>query len=238
MWVFDRPGARFLARCALLCLATVSLWYFALLGPILEVMRVPAGVLLRLASGSSASSITVEANGDWKLAIAIRGGQVPSWLSQYIPADRPNARAKGIQLTVERMTLGCLTLSLPLYWALALATHRSRTHWRALAFGTAILAVAAFLFCAIRIADSAALYLWGPASWIGFPLKVGSYAGSYAVPYVAPFMVAVWLLPELRRMIVPWEAERKIDSPTSSAPKLGTNRSASPQRRSRGRQKR
>jgi hypothetical protein len=226
MRAIDHPGFRFLARCAVFSVATISLWYFALLGPLLGAMRVSTEVLLSLAPASySSAGITADANGDWGTKISMPSGKVPPWLSQYVPADRPSPRAVAVQLTIPRGMLGYFTLGLPLFWAVLLAAPRSKRFWRALAFGTTILAATALLFCPITIGHAAAPYLWAPGSWIGFALDVASYLGSYAVPYVAPFLLAVLLLPELRKILLPWEPEPEAISPIAAG-KAHASRSA------------
>ncbi len=231
MRALDHPGFRFLARCALLSAATISLWYFVLLAPLLALMRVSTGALLNLVPGSfSEATLAVDAKGDWTATLSIPTGEAAPWLSQYIPADRPAPRALTIQLAVQKITLGYFTLGLPLFWAVVLAAPRSRRFWRALGFGTLILAGAALLLCLITIGHLAAPYLWGPGSWIGFVFDVGSYLGAYAVPYVAPFLVVVLLLPELRSILVPWEEEPEIEAATSSAAASRENQSATRKR--------
>ena len=194
-------------------------------------MRVSTGFLLNLTPGSfSDTALAAAGDGDWTAKITIPTGQAAPWLVQYIPADRPTPPTLTIRLTVRRVTLEQLLSGLPLYWAIVLAAPRSRRFWRALTLGTVILAGAAPLFCLIAIRDLAAPCLWGPGSWIGYVFGLGSYLGAYAVPYIAPFAIAILLLPELRRILAPWEGSPAADLPTGGAAKVRLNQSG-PRRR-------
>jgi hypothetical protein len=82
----------------------------------------------------------------------------------------------------------------------------------------------------IAIGQASAPYLWEPGSWIGFALNVGSYLGSYAVPYIATFLLAIFLLPELRRVLIPWEAEPAVELSMSGAAKAQASRPGSRKR--------
>jgi hypothetical protein len=231
MQAINHPGLRYLARCALIFAATVSLWYFALLGPLLGVMRVSTETLLAFAPGSfSFTGVTTDARGDWEAAISVPGTEAPPWLSQYIPAGKPIPHDLTIRLTAQKTTLGYYTLGLPMYWAFVLAAPLSRRLWRALAFGTMMLAAGALVLCLVAIGHLAAPYLWGQGSAIAFALDVGSYLGAYVVPYIAPFLIALWLLPDVRAVILPWEPEPEAEPSVSGAPKARANRPPSRKR--------
>ena len=76
----------------------------------------------------------------------------------------------------------------------------------------------------------AAPYLWGPGSAIAFALDVGSYLGAYVVPYIAPFLIALWLLPGVRAVILPWEPEPEAEASVSGPAKARANQSQSRKR--------
>jgi len=208
------PQIRFLLRCVVFSVATVSLWYFALRGPLLDGLRLSADLALSLAEGSGADlRIAVNPDGEWSAPIPLRSGELPSWISPYLPPGSPTPHVRALSVMVAKSTQSLFVLSLPLYWAILLAAPRGAHLLRAWVLGTVLLAFVAILSTAVTLGHLAQPYLWAPGGWVAFVLEVAAYLAAYVVPYIAPLALAIALLPKLRALVLPWELETESGAP-------------------------
>ena len=208
------PQLRFLLWCALFSVATVSLWYFMLRKPLLDGLRLSADFALSLAGGSGADlRIAVDPNGEWSAPIPLRGGELPSWLSPYIPPGSPTPHVRALTVAVPKSTQSLLILTLPLYWAILLAAPRGAHLLRALALGTVLLALVAILSTMVTLGQAAEPYLWAPGGWVAFVLEVAAYLAVNVVPFIAPLVIALALRPKLRELVLPRGMEMESSPP-------------------------
>jgi len=203
------PQVRFASRSAVLSIATVLVWYFALLTPMLTALRPPVEWLWNIALGTSPElPIKVAPDGGWSAPVPLPGGQLPPWIAQYIPPGAANPRAVSIGVKITRQSLSFFTLPLPLFWAIVLAAPGGRRAWREMALGSLALALLAPLLCTVDLGCLAAPYLWKPGSRVGLLFETGWYLPILVAPYLAPLAVALALLPKLRALVFPWEEGR------------------------------
>jgi len=214
---------RFLLRGSSLLIVLLALWWWVLLPPMLAGMRLStAAVLWLLPGGGSASGVTLEPNGDWVLRVPI-----PQPVANLDAVQQAYGRAPGaprvlvrsFKLAITDRIPAFFTLGFPLFWALMLAAPRMPQLWRAMAGGTALLALLAqlslllYAACSIettlRLATSAlAVTLWGAAAYLNVNV----------VPYVAPMVIAPWLHTGLRAQIFSWNADSAPVAAVESAP--------------------
>lgn len=194
------PQTKFLLRGSALLIALLILWWFALLDPLLSVLRWSAGV-----AGGQAVSLT--AAGDWTFRFTA-GGRLAEF-------DMP------------RTDVIAFTFSLPVFWALLLAAGDLRRSVRPLIIGTALVAVAETLMLlalarlagrniAARMAPNAQDALSG---WLA---NVGEHLIVSVLPYVTPFVIALALHRGLRSQILPFAApvpQKTAAAPAKNAPR-------------------
>ncbi|MBC7924946.1 MAG: hypothetical protein H7039_04745 [Bryobacteraceae bacterium] len=185
----------FLFRASTLLIVLLSLWWFALRGPMLLLLY--AGVEIPFSFRRNAS-VKIEPSGEWSFRIPV----------QDAPADilRKNGAAKidSIDFTVPGDDVATFTLGLPGYLAVALAIPGRRWTGR-LMWGSIVQltigVVSTLLFAEVTAynslsqmrPDSGALGIWARS--------VAHHMLTAVVPYAAPVIAAVWLHPELGRAI-------------------------------------
>jgi len=206
------PQLRYLLRASGLFLLLLAAWWWLLLSPLLAALRVSTRAVLWLSpGGGSASGVAVKPGGDWSLRVPL-----PQFVARQDAVQRAFGRAPGappVNVRSFRLQIGggipaFFTLGFPLFWALVLAGPRWRGVWRALAAGTAVLALLAqfslllYAWYSIEttlrlVTSSAAAAFW----------NVAEYFNMNVVPYAAPLLLAAWLDTELRAQIFSWGAE-------------------------------
>jgi hypothetical protein len=185
------PQTRFLLRGSALLIGLLTLWWFALLGPMLYLLKGAAGAFVQIAETSA---------GNWSL-------RVP--LEEILPAtpEHPVAQLiRSIDFDLQRSDAIAFTFSLPVYWAIILAAPGGRRGRRSLLLGTLIMAaieVAMLLVFAQTTARNAASQFGGledsEGKWIR---HVGEYLIVNVLPYAVPFLVALSIHRELRGQVL------------------------------------
>ncbi|HTS61876.1 MAG TPA: exosortase H-associated membrane protein [Candidatus Acidoferrales bacterium] len=201
---------RFLVRGSLLLTGVLALWWFALQPPMLFALRVAGEAAISLLPGSTgASAITLDESGDWNFRM---------------PADEVHREAGGpvqvnsVEFTMPRRDVALFTFSVPLFWALMLASPGVRRHLNAMLWGTVLLAgVEVLLLLAhLGINRQAILAAWHPGASAWWR-ELASYLITSVMPFFAPLCAAVWLQPELRALIFPWPARAERPAPRKAA---------------------
>lgn len=205
------PQLRFLLRASLLFLSMLALWWFVLLGPMLDGVRLSTSLALRLlALGSDNGSVSVGSNGDWIVRVPM-----PEFLAKKDAVQRTFGRAPGaspvkvrsFKLAIAQRIPTFFTLTFPLFWAVMLAGPWSHRLGRLIGSGTALLWLLAtlslLLYTLYSIATNMALIAAGlpKVLWDGV-----EYLNVNVVPYAAPVLLALWLHRDLRRQIFSWDA--------------------------------
>ncbi len=191
-----RPEARFLLRGSVLLVCLLILWRFLLLTPLEYLLRCAAGEFL---------TIQVTPVGDWTL-------RVP--LNRTIPAaaGRPALqRIHSIDFDIPQSDIHSFTFSLPVLWAIVLATPGWRRNLRRLAAGTLLMAllelVMLLVFVHISALNAAAQLESSKDAAGSWARQFGGYLVVNALPFILPLAVAIWVDRELRAQILGWGAE-------------------------------
>ena len=188
-----KPQARFLLRGSSLMVGLLSLWWFALLPPMVDALRGAAGVFLLIQETPA---------GDWTL-------RVPLEMTLPATAERPVAQqVHSIDFDLPRGDVIAFTFSLPVFWAIILAAPGWRQSLRPLVVGTAIMTaveLAMLLAFAEISAHNAASQLTGGADAFGrWARHLGEYLLASVLPYATPFVVALVVHGGLRGEILAW----------------------------------
>lgn len=194
-----KPHLRYSLRAAALFLAMLGLWWLVLRGPMLASLRAAESIALALASGADpADCITTGPSGDWNLRVPVSDSPRPT-------REGAAVRFQSIEFSMPRADLALFTFALPVFWAMILAAPWGRSGARALAWGTAAVALIEVLalLAQVEIGAYAALDQMhlaggGLAAWFrdyGARLIVG------AVPTAVPAIAAIALDRDLRRQI-------------------------------------
>ncbi|MCX6628317.1 MAG: hypothetical protein NTW28_11895 [Candidatus Solibacter sp.] len=199
------PQTRFLLRGSALLVGLLTLWWFALLGPMLYLLKGSAGSFVHIQENAS---------GDWTL-------RVP--LERILPATPQQPVAQQIHSIDFDMPRGdaiAFTFSIPVFWAIVLAAPGVRRSLRPLLLGTALMfafeLITLLIFTRIT-ARSVVAQLAGSEDATGKWIRhVGEYLIVSVLPYVIPFVVALSLHRELRREIFLWS--KAADIPPASIP--------------------
>jgi hypothetical protein len=188
----NSPQFRFLARALVLFIGLVGLWWFVLLSPMLEGLRITTGFLLRtLPGGDRGGNILVDANQNWVLRAPLPA------------AHDATGRRRFVRLAIPPRVPNLFTLGLPLFWAVVLAAPGTRRLWRILAIGTTVLACIAPLALLVYLAQIIKSNLYpASANWAGRLIDLGAYLSATVIPYAAPVLLAVGLNRELRDLIL------------------------------------
>ncbi len=185
------PQTRFLLRGSALLIGLLTLWWFALLGPMLYVLKGAAGAFV---------SIEYTAAGDWSLHVPLHA---------ILPATREHPVAqeiRSIDFDLSRSDAIAFTFSLPVYWAIILAAPDVKRSLRPLLLGTVLVSaieVALLLVFAEFTARDAVSQFSGRADVEGGWLRhVGEYLIVDVLPYIGPFVVAISLHGKLRTQVL------------------------------------
>ena len=216
------PQLRFFLRGSSLLLAMLALWWWVLLPPLLGGMRLSTDLVLRLLPGGSTSgSVTVDPGGDWTLRVPMPAFLATNDAVQQAFGHTPGAplvKVRSFKLAIAERIPTFFTLSFPLFWALVLAAPRTPRLWRAVAGGTALLALLAMLSLLIYTAFTIETNLHLVTAGLAYTLwSAVEYLNINVVPYMAPILIAVWLHAELRGQIFSWNAPSvPLDSPAAA----------------------
>lgn len=178
----SKAQIRFLLRGSLLVVVSLTVWWMALRAPLLSALRWSAAIPLALAG----ASVDGDATGGWKLRVPVSDG-------------------RAIEFTAAEADVTIFTLSLPVFWAVMLATSGVRRQWRGLAGGTLVLAVVNALSVTVFAEATAHRILGqiegspgGLATWF---LGLSQYLVVNVTPYAAPLVTAFALHTGLRAAI-------------------------------------
>jgi len=218
-----RPQARFLLRGSGLLIGLLTLWWFALLTPMLWVLESAGGVFGGLLlGGRNGELIHQNPAGDWSFHVPLEMTLAPA-------AGQPAQQVHSIDFDMPRSDVIAFTFSLPVFWAIALALPGWRQNLRPLVIGTALTAglelVLLVAFAEVS-AHKAAAQLSGVEgaadAWI---LRFGEYLAVSVLPYAAPFFIALAVNPRLRWQIFQWgadpESSRPVELPERKSLKKG-----------------
>ena len=192
---------RFLLCGSVLLIGLLALWWFALVGPMLSVLKGAAGLFVVIQENPS---------GDWTL-------RVP--LDKVLPAtpQQPVAqRIHSVDFDMPRSDVITFTFSLPVFWAIVLAAPGVRRSLRPLLLGTALISAFELLLMLVfaQITAWNVVYQLGAGDASGKWIRhVGEYLVVNVLPYAVPFLVAVSLHRELREAIFPWRHEAELRRP-------------------------
>jgi hypothetical protein len=181
------PQTRFLLRGSALLAGLLTLWWFVLLGPMLNLLK-----------GAARAFVFIEetSKGDWSIRVPFE---------KILPATRDHPVAqeiRSIDFDLPRDDAIAFTFSLPVYWAIILAAPGGRRRLRSLLLGTGLVSaieLALFLVFAQITAGNAVSQFGGiedaDGKWIR---HVGEYMVVNVLPYALPFVVALSIHRELR----------------------------------------
>jgi len=179
--------ARFLLRGSVLLIGLLTLWWFALLDPMLFLLKSAAGDFVRIEENPS---------GDWSLRVRVE---------KTVPATdlQPMARQiHSVDFDMQRSDVITFTFSLPVYWAIILATPGVRRNLRPLLWGTALMSAVELTLLVVFagiMASGVAAQLAGSEEAGGRWIRMfGVYLVVNVLPYATPFVVALLLHRELR----------------------------------------
>jgi len=200
------PQFRFLLRASALLLLMLTLWWWLLLTPLLAGLRLSTILALRLLPGGAISSgITVAPNTDWIVQVPIPPSIAAKDAVQQTFGRAPGAppvKVRSFKIVIARQIPTFFTLSLPLFWALALAAPRGPRFWHSLVIGTALLSALAMFslltYTAYSIGTNMRLIAGGLSATLW---AAAEYLNVNVAPYVAPLLIALWLYNELRSEI-------------------------------------
>jgi hypothetical protein len=187
------PGM-YLCRFLPLLFANLLLWRLVLVTPLLDMLRLGVEISFSLLHTRGAISyVSVDHGGDW---IVHPSGLFP---------EREMARRAGLTdpvMRAPRQTLQVLTISLPLFWALALAAWPHKQFLRVFGVGTLLLVSIAQVSVVVLLAYWInQRLLIASSAWGNFCLMVAGNLVVQVVPFAAPVIFVIWLDEELRWMV-------------------------------------
>ena len=196
----DSFQARFLLRGSALLVAMLLLWWFVLLNPMLALLQGSAEMLWSLFGEEK--MITELPSGGWSLRFPLEA-TIPD------SSGHPGAtKINSIEFDVARPDIVTFTFSLPVYWAIILATPGIRRSLRPLMLGTILMAVLEIIlflaFTGINAHHAAAQWSGRQSDLSKWFLRFGDYLVMSTIPYAAPFVIALSLHRELRWRVFKW----------------------------------
>jgi len=184
-----KPTTRFLISGSALLIGILALWWVALRGPMLDLLRDAVGVFLQVKENPA---------GDW----AVRAP-----LEKLLPPTAQRHVVRQIHFVNFEMSRSDVTrfiFSLPVYWAIILASPGAKRKLRSLLIGTAVMAaleVAGLLAFLDLTAYNVIAQIQGDPGF-QWGRRLGLYIVPNVLPYVLPFGVALSLHRELREQIL------------------------------------
>ncbi|MDP8991416.1 MAG: hypothetical protein M3N41_15205 [Acidobacteriota bacterium] len=175
----------------------------------LYLLRQSGSIVLRLLSNAdSAEPIAVDALGDWNFHIPIEDTQ-----GQTIQ-ESGSVKFGNIEFTIPRQDVVLFTFSVPVYWAIVLATPVGRSAIRALLWGTALVFMVEVLCLLVQVeivayASAAQMHLEadGLGTW---SREFGSRLVVSVIPFAVPVVAAVAFHRDLRSQIFPISNPRLV----------------------------
>jgi len=185
------PQVSFLLRGSGLLIGLLTIWWFALLNPMLYGLRVAASVFVGIEERSS---------GDWGVRVG---------LDATIPAndERPQSQTIGsIDFDIPRSDAIAFTFSVPVFWAMILAAPGPiRRRLRPLLLGTIVMASIEVLLLLVFVQVTARNVLaqtYGIESAAGaWGRRLCEYLVVNVLPYVTPVVVALCIDRQLSRAV-------------------------------------
>lgn len=213
-----KPQTRFLLRGSALLIGMLSLWWFALLTPLLYGLEgagaIAGGIVF---GGRSGELIRENPDGSWTF-------HVPLEMTLEAGPARPVAQQlHSIDFDMPRTDVITFTFSLPVLWAILLAAPDLRRNLRPLAIGTALMAAAeiALLLVFAQIEAHKAARQFAGTEAGGFEQWVVSFADYLVVtvlPYALPFVIAFAVHRDLRWHVFQWGLGEASPPEPPSAP--------------------
>lgn len=199
--------AVFLVRFLPLLVGTLLVWRFLLLSPLLDCSRAGVETFFHLIPGDSMGHIRVENQGDW---IVYPPGP---------PPERGAVQKAGLLtelgVRMPRGMLQCFSLSLPIFWALVLATYPHQRSGRLWGIGSLVLVGISAVSLLVYLAYwSNNLFVIVSSALGNYLLTLAGKLGFGVVPYAAPLVLVIWLDPELRLAVF---GESKPQKPSAPA---------------------
>jgi hypothetical protein len=190
---------RSLALFAVLLGALLVLWRLVLLEPLLTMSRgaiQSVFSLLPYPGSGSAELITVDSgNGDWVVHASLL--LLPE---RAITTQLAGLRDAGVR--TQPVMLQCFSLSLPIFWALALAAWPGKPLGRVLGIGTPLLVIVNQLSLLLFVAYWTNRYFVVASSpWTEFCLNLAGYFALNVAPYATPLILVIWLDRRLRSLV-------------------------------------
>ncbi len=180
--------AKFLLRGSILLVVMLVMWWLVLVNPLLFVLRASAALPFAFLTGPSASIAAGPVQWDFRIPIGMQA----------------------FSFSIPRSDVVVFTFSLPVYWAIALA---SRTRLRSLLLGTLIMeaievlsliAFAALIghsIAAQRASSYSALDRWFT--------EFANYLLVDVIPFLAPVLLAILLDRDLRSRIFSVQSSKR-----------------------------
>jgi hypothetical protein len=190
---------RSLGLFLILLVCLLAFWRLVLLEP-LKVLSRDAfqGIfsLLPFPNSGNAQLITVDsANGDWVVHASLLG-----LTEREITIQIAGAQEAGVR--VQPVMIQCFSLSLPIFWALALAVWPGKDLWRVLGIGTLLVAIISQLSLLLFLAYMTDRYfVVASSTWSQFLLQLAGYLTLNMVPYATPVILVIWLHRRLRELV-------------------------------------
>ena len=166
-------------------------------------------VVLSLPSGANPpAAVIVQPDGGWAWQIplpeAIGRREAIQKMFGGASNGSPPVKVRFLKITIPPRYAVLFTFLLPYFWAIALATPWSRQSAAALAAGSVLLGALAVLLEIADVIHVLASYTQLISSGSAkFVLDVVHYFALEVIPYLAPPLLALCLLTELRRVILP-----------------------------------
>jgi len=206
-----KPTTRFLISGSALLIGILALWWVALRGPMLDLLRDAAGVFLQVKENPS---------GEWTVRAPLEKLLPPT-------AQRPVAREiHFVNFEMPRSDATRFIFSLPVYWAIILASPGAKRKLRSLLIGTAVMAaleVALLLaFVDLTAYDAISRIQGDPGFQWG--RRLGLYMVPNVLPYVLPFGVALSLHRQLREQVLQFAKETNVQAFCAGLPADRINR--------------
>jgi hypothetical protein len=203
MRIEARSPAGFLLRGLVLFPAMLALWWLLLLNPLLDMLRVSAELALRaLPRAGALTRITEETGGDWAIRMPLPNPLEAAARQMFGSSQTRQVKTRFLTLRLPRQLFIRFTMAMPLFWAIVLAAPLSWRTARAMAAGTALLAVLALVSSALYVAHTLQQQMPLVSSRAGvFLLDFSHYLNTDALPYVAAIVLALWLHADLRAQV-------------------------------------
>jgi hypothetical protein len=171
--------------------STLLLWRLVLLPPLLTLSRGAIQSLFRLLpfpGSGSAELISVDgSNGDWVVHASLLSLSERDLTKQIAGSHEAGVR-------VQPVMLQCFSVSLPIFWSLALAAWPGKELGRILGVGTLLLVVVNELSLMLFLAHWSNRYFVVAASpWPAFFLQLAGYCALNVIPYATPLILVISL---------------------------------------------